>query len=138
MVKPGKNVHFSTYPPPTLIHLSHHFTSASKPAAQKSFDCSQPLPHLHFDLFIISETFATKVFLVNQTNGSHQGPSPGCKVHVQEVPTVVLEISPGLLGLYGVWHRHDEAVPLLTAGLDVFCELHPEASTELHSTCLVQ
>jgi hypothetical protein len=32
-------IYFSTYPPPTLIHLSHHFTSASKPAAQKSFDC---------------------------------------------------------------------------------------------------
>jgi hypothetical protein len=35
------------------------------------------------------------------------------KADVQEVPTVVLEISPGLLGLYGVWHYHDEAVPLL-------------------------
>jgi hypothetical protein len=28
-----KNIYFSTYPPPTLIHLSHRFTSASKPAA---------------------------------------------------------------------------------------------------------
>jgi hypothetical protein len=34
-----KNVYFSTYPPPTLIHLSHRFTGASKPAAQKSSDC---------------------------------------------------------------------------------------------------
>jgi hypothetical protein len=34
-----KNIYISTYPPPTLIHLSHRFTSASKPAAQKSFDC---------------------------------------------------------------------------------------------------
>jgi hypothetical protein len=41
---------------------------------------------------------------------------------------------PGLLWLYGVWHCHDEAVPLLLVGLDAFCELHPEASTELHST----
>jgi hypothetical protein len=37
-----------------------------------------------------------------------------------------------LLGLYGVWHCHEKAVPLLPVGLDVFCELHPEASTELH------
>jgi hypothetical protein len=40
-----ENTYFSTYPPPTLIHLSHRFTSASKPAAQKSFEVlSQPLP----------------------------------------------------------------------------------------------
>jgi hypothetical protein len=38
-----------------------------------------------------------------------------------------------LLGLYGVSHCHDEAVLFLSVGLDVFCELHPEASTELHS-----
>jgi hypothetical protein len=38
-----------------------------------------------------------------------------------------------LLGLYGVWHSHDQAVPLLPVGLDIFCQLHPEASTELHS-----
>jgi hypothetical protein len=63
-----------------------------------------------------------------------RGPSPGYKANVQEVPTAVLELCSGLLGLYGVWHCHDEAVPLLPAGLDVFCELHPEASTELHST----
>jgi hypothetical protein len=53
---------------------------------------------------------------------------------VQEVPTVVLEFCPGLLGVYGVWHCQDEAVLLLPAGLDIFCELYPEASTELHST----
>jgi hypothetical protein len=29
---------------------------------------------------------------------------------------------------------HDEAVLLLPVVLDVFCELHPGASTELHST----
>jgi hypothetical protein len=55
-------------------------------------------------------------------------------VDVQEVPTVVLEFSPGLLELYVVWHCHDEAVPFLSVGLDVFCELPPEASTELDST----
>jgi hypothetical protein len=42
--------------------------------------------------------------------------------------------SRGLLGLYGVWHCYDEAVTLLSVGLDIFCELHSEASTELHST----
>jgi hypothetical protein len=52
---------------------------------------------------------------------------------------VVLEFSPGLLGLYGVWQCHDEAVPLLPVGPEVFCELHPEASTELHiSTTLLE
>jgi hypothetical protein len=39
---------------------------------------------------------------------------------VQEVPTIVLEFSPGFLWLYGIWHYHDEAVPLLPGGLDVF------------------
>jgi hypothetical protein len=39
-----------------------------------------------------------------------------------------------LLGLYVVWNCHDEAVQLLLLGLEVFCELHPEASTELHNT----
>jgi hypothetical protein len=38
-IRNWKNIYFSTYPPPTLIHLSHRFTSASKPAAYKSFDC---------------------------------------------------------------------------------------------------
>jgi hypothetical protein len=39
-----------------------------------------------------------------------------------------------LLGLYGVWRCHDETVPFLPVGHDIFCELHQEASTELHST----
>jgi hypothetical protein len=54
-------------------------------------------------------------------------------VDVQEVPTTILEFSPGLLGLCGVWHCHDVAVPLLPVGLDILCKLDPEASTELHS-----
>jgi hypothetical protein len=53
-------------------------------------------------------------------------------VDVKEVPTVVLEFCPGLLELYGVWHCHDDAAPLLPVTLDVFYELHPKASTELH------
>jgi hypothetical protein len=44
--EPGISIYFSTYPPPTLIHLSYRFTSASKPAAS-----SQPLSHLRFNLF---------------------------------------------------------------------------------------
>jgi hypothetical protein len=40
-----KNIYFSTYLPPRLIHLSHRFISASKPATYKSFDLSQSLPH---------------------------------------------------------------------------------------------
>jgi hypothetical protein len=35
----GKNIYFSTYPPSTLIHLSHCFISKSKPVAESSFDC---------------------------------------------------------------------------------------------------
>jgi hypothetical protein len=52
---------------------------------------------------------------------------------MQEVPTIVLVFSPGLPELCGVWHCHDEAVPLLPVGMDVFCKLHAETSTELHS-----
>jgi hypothetical protein len=37
--EPGKNIYFLTYPPSTLVHMPHRFTSASKPATQKSFDC---------------------------------------------------------------------------------------------------
>jgi hypothetical protein len=58
----------------------------------------------------------------------------GCKANVQEVPTVVVEFSPGLLGLYGLCHCRDEVVTLLPGGLEVFCELHSEASKELHGT----
>jgi hypothetical protein len=96
---------------------------------------SQPLPHPRFNLFVTRETFTTKVyFLADQPDGSHEGPSPGCEADVQEFPTVFLVFSPGLLALYAVRHYHDETLPLLPVGLDVFCELHPEASTELHST----
>jgi hypothetical protein len=89
----------------------------------------QPPPHL----FVISETFAIKVVFSGPNSWKSLRPSPGCKADVQEVPTVVLEFSPGLLRLRGVWHCHDEAVPLVPVGLDAFFEVHPEASTELHS-----
>jgi hypothetical protein len=55
-----KNIYFSTYPPPTLIHLSYHFVSASKPTAYKLWLLSQPFPHLHFNLFMMGEMFAIK------------------------------------------------------------------------------
>jgi ankyrin repeat protein len=61
-------------------------------------------------------------------------PRPGREVDVQDISTVALQFSSGLLGLYGFWHFHDEAVLLLPVGLDVFREIHPEGSTELHST----
>jgi hypothetical protein len=32
-IRTWKNIYFSTYPSPTLIHFSHRFTNASKPAA---------------------------------------------------------------------------------------------------------
>jgi hypothetical protein len=73
-------------------------------------------------------------FLADQTHGSHYGPSLGCKVDVQEVPTVVLEFSAGLLRLYGVWHCHEAAITLFPFGFDIFYEPHPKASMELHST----
>jgi hypothetical protein len=57
----------------------------------------------------------------------------GCKVDVQEVLTVVLEFSPGLIKLYQVWYYQAEAVPFLPFALEVFCELHPEASIEFYS-----
>jgi hypothetical protein len=53
------------------------------------------------------------VFLADQTDESHEGPSLGSRVDVQEFSTVVLEFLPRLLGLYGVWHCHDEAVTSL-------------------------
>jgi hypothetical protein len=47
--QPGKNIYCSTYPP-TLMHLSHRFTSASETAARRLL--SQPLPHLCFNFNI--------------------------------------------------------------------------------------
>jgi hypothetical protein len=46
-IRTWKNIYFSTYPPPTLIHLSLRFTGASKPATQKATSAPpfQPLRH---------------------------------------------------------------------------------------------
>jgi hypothetical protein len=73
------------------------------------------------DLFVVRGIFTANVFiLVDQPDGSHKGPSPGCEMDIQEFPTVFLVFFPGLLRLYGVRHCHDEAVPLLPFGLDDF------------------
>jgi hypothetical protein len=58
--------------------------------------------------------------LTDQTDGSHYGPSPGCKADVQKVPNVVLEFSPVLLGLYLVWHCHNKDFNLKFHAVTVF------------------
>jgi hypothetical protein len=58
-IRNWKNIYFSTYPPPALIHLSHRFTSMSKHGS--FWLLSQPLPELRFKLFVVSET--TDMFL---------------------------------------------------------------------------
>jgi hypothetical protein len=52
---------------------------------------------------------------------------------VQEVSTAVPEFYLGSLELYVFRHCHHQATTLLPVNLDVFCELNPEASTELHN-----
>jgi hypothetical protein len=54
--EPGKSIYFSTYPPPTFIHMSHHFTSALKPTAQKSFDCCLS----HFCTYVSTSSSSAK------------------------------------------------------------------------------
>jgi hypothetical protein len=114
-------------------NLSHCFTSALKPTAYKFYNC-----YLSHCLTCISTSSSSAKRLpprwfFSRPNRSHKGPSLDCKADVQEVPTAVLEFSPALLGLYGVWHCHGETVPLLPVGQDSLCELDPEAWTELHS-----
>jgi hypothetical protein len=128
-VRPGKNVYFSTYPPTTLIHLSHRFTRASKPAPQKPLDCCLS----HFRTSVSTSSPSARClppmwFLSGPDRWKSLRSSPSCEADVQEVPSLVPDFSPGLLGLYVVSQCH-EAVLLLPVGLDVFCELHPEAST---------
>jgi hypothetical protein len=50
---------------------------------------------------------------------------------IKKFPSAVLEFSAALLGLFGVWHCHEEVIHLLPVGLEVFCEMYPKASTEL-------
>jgi hypothetical protein len=48
-------------PPPTLIHLSNRFTLHRNPQHGSLFTAISATPHLSFNLFVNSETFATKV-----------------------------------------------------------------------------
>jgi hypothetical protein len=90
-----------------LIHLSHPFTSASKPAAQKTFDCCLSCCRIFTSTSSSSMKRPSPRWFFSESNRQKSlGASLGYKVDVQEVPTVVLEFSPRLLGLYRVWHCH--------------------------------
>jgi hypothetical protein len=72
-IRNWKNIYFSTDPPPTLIQLSHRFTSASKPAAYKSFDCCLS----HFRTSVWTPSSSTKQLSpicvpFYETNTSHR------------------------------------------------------------------
>jgi hypothetical protein len=122
----GENIYFSTYPPPTLIHLPIALPVRRNPQHRSFFTVVSATTAPPFQPLDHQRNVATKmVFSVPNRWKS--------LADVQEVPTAVLEFSPRFLGLYGVWQCHDEAVLLLPVGLDVFCELHPETSTEFHS-----
>jgi hypothetical protein len=56
-----KKIYFSTYPPSTSVHLSHHFTSESKPTAEKFFACC------------LSQFCTSFQPLLHQWNFCHQG-----------------------------------------------------------------
>jgi hypothetical protein len=54
----------------TLAHS--HCQCIETRSVEVYWPLSQPLSHLRFNLFVISEIFATKVaFLADQTSGSH-------------------------------------------------------------------
>jgi hypothetical protein len=48
-------------PPPTLIHLSSRFTLHRNPQHGSLLTAISVIPHLSFNLFVISEMSATKV-----------------------------------------------------------------------------
>jgi hypothetical protein len=114
----GKNVHFSTYPPATLIHLYCRFTTASKPSTSSSSAKRMP-QRCYF-------------------SGPNRWKSLGAKSGLLGACSRSSHRSSWMLSWVAravwAWHCHDEAVHLLPVRLEVFCELHPEAPTELHST----
>jgi hypothetical protein len=68
-----KTFYFSTYPPPAMIHLSHRFTSASKPASWKSFVCC--LSHFRTTVSTSSSSakrFPPRLNPLYTTNASHR------------------------------------------------------------------
>jgi hypothetical protein len=93
-------MYFWKYHPPTLVHLPLRFTSASKPAAEMflavvsatSTPAFQPLRHQR-------NVCHKGGFIAEQTDGSCNGPNPGCKADGQAVPIEILEFSRELLGL---------------------------------------
>jgi hypothetical protein len=111
--EPGKNVYYSAYHPPTLIHLSITLSVHENPQHRSFFTVVSATS-------VSTWSSAKHLPLRWLFSGPNRWMSLGAKF--------------GLLGLYVVWHCHYEVVPLLPVGLDVFCELHTEASTELHST----
>jgi hypothetical protein len=117
-----------THPPPTLIHLSHRFTSASTPTIQASFE---PHPRLSFNVYIIRETSVTK--RTKQTEVT-RGQIRAVNRMLKKFPLQFLNSLLGSSGCMWVWHCHDEAAPLLPVGLEVFYKLHVEAPTEFHNT----
>jgi hypothetical protein len=56
-----KNIYFSTYPPPTDTLVPSLYQSVETRSIEVFWLLSQPLPHLRFNLFVISETFATQL-----------------------------------------------------------------------------
>jgi hypothetical protein len=73
--EPEKYIYFSIYPAPTLINLSHLFTSTSKPAAQKSFtvlsaNSAPALHHLRFSN-VLERIYRTSCETLYATNTSH-------------------------------------------------------------------
>jgi hypothetical protein len=126
-----KNIYFSTYPPatcPIALPMRRNPQHRNRLTVVWA-TCAPPFQPLRHQ-----RNICTKVVFTGPNRWKSLGQSPCCKADVQEVPTAVLEFSPGLLELYGVWHCHDEAVPLLPVGLDVFWELNPKTSTELHNS----
>jgi hypothetical protein len=80
-IRTWKKMNFSTYPPSTLIDtpVPSLYQCAETRSTQVFWLLSQPLPHLRFNLFVISETFATKVAFsrpscepLYETNTSHR------------------------------------------------------------------
>jgi hypothetical protein len=70
-----KNINFSIYALPTLIHLSHRFTSASEPAAWKYFDWCLS----HFRTSVSTSSSAKHLPLRWFFRGPNRGNSLGVK-----------------------------------------------------------
>jgi hypothetical protein len=73
-IRTWQKKYFSTYPPPTLIPMSHRFTSVSEPAAYNSFGrCLS-----YFRTFVSASSSAKRLhqggFQADHTDGSRWGP----------------------------------------------------------------